>query len=566
MTRRRFTPGTFVDRYEIIAPLGEGAQGDVYIALQPYLRRRVAMKCLKVDDAEPAEVKRRFQIEAQVLAELKHANVVQVHDAGVTADNVVFIVMDLLEGENVQQILRRVRRLSVTQALYYAAQFADGLDQAHEHGVVHRDVKPANLFVTTGDEAKILDLGTAKWFHSGLKTTDQMIIRGTPAYMAPEQLFGENVDARTDVYTLGLVLYECIAGRYAFTDASGNVPGPRQLAGLQIHGMPLPLPSIVPAVPEFIWQLILKAIAKRPAQRYTSMSEFGEAIRRARKQFGEHCRGRGLVPAIQHLYDLPALTPADPEPGPQPESPPAQVELAGRQPTWSPEPVPAEQAALAGRLTLRLGTTASGGAAPARPAEPRTATHAKPARAAPLNGGRVASQARVKLPAQVADHTPDALARRVEAKVTPRRRRRFRLSRIQQQILAAIWTGGAIVLLIVAIARWVRARAASSAEPAASTDSASTGSLATTESPSSIPAESSSALVQAGAPSPTPAQPAAELPSSAAVATALRAAPKAAESTFPTPKMAAPKSTPRPGPATKPRAKPGQEDEFAPIY
>jgi eukaryotic-like serine/threonine-protein kinase len=307
---QRFAPGTRVDRYEILEPLGEGAQGDVYVALHPYLEQRVAMKCLKLEQAQHQDMRDRFRLEARVLAQLRHPNVVQVLDGGVTGEGVAWLVMDLLEGQNLREVLRRVRRLGAAQTLYYAVQFAGGLAAAHARDVVHRDVKPENLFVTAENYAKLLDLGTAKFFRAGLKTTNQMLLRGTPAYASPEQLVGDAVDARSDVYSLGLVLYECLAGRYAYLDERGCVPSVRELVPLQLCADPPSLPQLLPDLPEFVWNIVRRAIKKDRHERWQNMAELAEELRRASVRLETEARAAGVTTLVRPLAEIPRLEPA----------------------------------------------------------------------------------------------------------------------------------------------------------------------------------------------------------------------------------------------------------------
>jgi len=223
-------PGDKLGRYEILAPIGEGGMGEVYRARDTRLERDVAVKVLPVQTAANLERLRRFAQEARASAALEHPNIVAVHDIG-TYDTQPYIVSELLDGEPLN---RRIsgRPIPVDDLLELGVQIADGLDAAHARGIVHRDLKPANLFVTARGQVKILDFGLARVDvgHPGepdretmlrddprvSSTTDPGVAVGTIPYMSPEQARGEPVDGRSDLFSLGLVLYEMATGARAF--------------------------------------------------------------------------------------------------------------------------------------------------------------------------------------------------------------------------------------------------------------------------------------------------------------------------------------------------------------
>src|SRR5262245_40304486 len=202
--------GMLLGPYEIESRLGEGGMGEVYRARDTRLDRRVAIK------TSDEEFSGRFQREARAISALNHPNICTLYDVGPN-----YLVMELLEGETLAARLER-QRLPKESVLAYGAQIADALSAAHAKGIVHRDVKPANVMVTKAG-IKVLDFGLAKMAPTGRRSdtlTDSRTIVGTPAYMAPEQLEGNEADARTDVFALGLVLYEMATGRKAFTGDS----------------------------------------------------------------------------------------------------------------------------------------------------------------------------------------------------------------------------------------------------------------------------------------------------------------------------------------------------------
>jgi serine/threonine-protein kinase len=300
-----FQPGDIVDRYRIVRPLGSGGTASVYEAIQVFLERRVALKILQVRHAQREDVKRRMRAEAIVLSRIRHPNVVAVQDAGMTDDGLVFIAMDLLEGQTLREVLHAYRYLSVPEALQFAVQIADGVQAAHELSVIHRDLKPENVFIQRDNQIKVLDLGTAKFFGHHLETTGKMRWVGTPAYMSPEHLQGLGVTAQSDVYSLGLVIYEALAGHHPFVPSPHNVPTLHEIGWMQIYADPPALTTIVQGMPEGVWRVIRRAISKKPSERHSSMHELALELRRANHDFVQSCRERGLAPARRQVTPLP---------------------------------------------------------------------------------------------------------------------------------------------------------------------------------------------------------------------------------------------------------------------
>src|SRR3982751_4135427 len=219
-------PGTKLGRYEIRLKIGEGGMGEVYRARDDKLNRDVAIKVLPSNFSQNGDRLRRFEQEAQAAGALNHPNILAVYDVG-THDDALYVVSELLEGESLKDRLLE-GSISQTKAVNYAVQIAQGLAAAHGKGIVHRDVKPDNLFITQDDHVKILDFGLAKL---ALPTTDEIAqtdvatrkvhtdpgaVMGTPGYMSPEQVRGRPVDHRSDIFSFGAVLYEMLCGRRAF--------------------------------------------------------------------------------------------------------------------------------------------------------------------------------------------------------------------------------------------------------------------------------------------------------------------------------------------------------------
>jgi serine/threonine protein kinase/tetratricopeptide (TPR) repeat protein len=282
--------GTRLGPYEILAPLGAGGMGEVYTARDTRLDRTVAVKVLPPDVAADPERRARFEREARAVATLQHPNICTIHDVGVATESVSFLVMELLHGETLQQRLAR-GPLDDGQFVEIATALTGALDAAHTAGIIHRDIKPANIFLTDHGP-KILDFGLAKamvhqpvagasmqptkLLDGGLTEYGHTV--GTVAYMSPEQLRGEDVDVRTDLFSLGLVLYEMATGQPAFGGATSAA-----ISGAILHEQPRRPRQIRPALSARLEEIILKALEKDRHRRYQHASEIRADLRRAKR-------------------------------------------------------------------------------------------------------------------------------------------------------------------------------------------------------------------------------------------------------------------------------------------
>lgn len=252
--------------------------GIVYLAKDPLIGRMVALKTIRVagnaDDEEAKEFQQRFVREAQAAGILNHPSIVTVHDIGQAEDGTSFIAMEFVEGQNLKEVLTQGRPLSFDQLGDIIAQVAEGLDFAHAKGIVHRDVKPANIIVLDGNRAKITDFGIAKIAEGGANLTSTGQFLGTPNYMAPEQVKGAPVDGRTDIFSLGICLYECLTRRKPFGGDSLT-----SISYKIVHEPFPPLQELNPQIPEGYEAVVAGCLAKEPARRYQRARDVANAIR-----------------------------------------------------------------------------------------------------------------------------------------------------------------------------------------------------------------------------------------------------------------------------------------------
>jgi serine/threonine protein kinase len=265
--------GKTVGQYQIVAELGRGGMAVVYKAWQPSLERFVALKVLPAYFQHEPEFLARFHREAKAAARLSHPNIIVIHDIG-EAGGVHYIAMEYVDGGSLRERLTG-GRLSLSEAERVLSQVASALDYAHSHGLVHRDIKPANILFTASGEAKVTDFGIAQ-ASDGTRLTRTGALMGTPEYMAPEQAEGRPVDHRTDLYALGVVLYQMLTGQAPFRATT-----PHATLHAVIYEPPPPPHTLNPELPHAVEKVVLKAIAKQPEQRFRRGSEMVAALRAA---------------------------------------------------------------------------------------------------------------------------------------------------------------------------------------------------------------------------------------------------------------------------------------------
>lgn len=259
-------------RYALEKELGRGGMGVVYLARDMTLDRPVALKFLGALVDGSNEYKARFQREAKAAAKVTHPNIVSIYDIG-TQEGKAYIAMEYVEGINLYQYIQRNGKLDAREAVNIMGQACAALDAVHQVGIIHRDIKPENIFIAKGGLVKLMDFGLAK--STDMRLTAANTIMGTPSYMAPEQARGQDADARTDVYALGLVLHEMLTGETVFRG--------EDVLKRQVSEMPAPPGEKVEGVPELLDQIVMKCIQKKPEERFQSVQEFANYLRQVTK-------------------------------------------------------------------------------------------------------------------------------------------------------------------------------------------------------------------------------------------------------------------------------------------
>jgi serine/threonine-protein kinase len=269
------SPPSVLGRYKVLKELGRGAMGVVYLGKDPTIQRFVAIKTMRLDTIDDAdklqEIKARFFREAESAGRLSHPNIVTIYDAGEEHD-LGYIAMEMLEGTTLKDWSRKPNLLPLEPLIPTLATVADALDYAHQRGVVHRDIKPANIMLTKDRIVKVMDFGIAKMASSSKTQTDMVL--GTPTYMSPEQIAGKLVDGRSDIFSLGVVMFELLTGRPPFT--ADNVSA---LLFAIAHSPYPALATLRSDLPTLAQRVLDRALQKDPVQRYRRAGEFAHELR-----------------------------------------------------------------------------------------------------------------------------------------------------------------------------------------------------------------------------------------------------------------------------------------------
>src|SRR5215216_189402 len=263
--------GNVVANYKIIDKIGEGGMGAVFLGVDTMLEREVAIKMLRPELARQPNIVERFRTEAVTLAKLNHPNIATLYNFLRQGDD-FFMVMEFVRGETLDSLIRRLGAIGCERAVQLFCLALEGIDHAHKLGIVHRDIKPANIMLTNAGSIKVMDFGIARVLGSSRMTKTGHLI-GTVEYMSPEQVRGEETDARSDIYSLGILLYEMLTGRVPFSSTSEY-----ELMRSQIEMAPPPPTNFAPYIPLPVEQAIMRALAKKPQARHGTAGEFRSVL------------------------------------------------------------------------------------------------------------------------------------------------------------------------------------------------------------------------------------------------------------------------------------------------
>ncbi|NOT06154.1 MAG: serine/threonine protein kinase [Anaerolineales bacterium] len=267
--------GTLLNnRYQLLEKLGSGGMAEVFRARDSVLDRIVAIKVLRKDYSSSPDFQEHFRTEARAAANLSHPNIVTVHDFGF-ADNLLFIVMEHIPGKDLKQLIRQRGRFPLEDGIQLIIQACAGLGYAHRAGLVHCDVKPHNMLVSPDGRLKVTDFGIARALATMTPGERTDVVWGSPLYFSPEQAQGEAPSPASDVYSIGVVMYELFSGTPPFTASTAD-----ELARLHISARPIPIREYIPEIPAALEEIITKVLSKEPAARYRTADQLGRVLQR----------------------------------------------------------------------------------------------------------------------------------------------------------------------------------------------------------------------------------------------------------------------------------------------
>ena len=288
------------NRYQLLERLGSGGMSDVFRARDLMLERSVAIKVLHENYSNDSAFQQRFRQEARAAANLSHPNIVTVHDFGLDHGQ-LFIVMEYLPGKDLKTLLRQRGRFSVDEAIPLMVQACAGIGYAHRAGLVHCDVKPHNMIVTPDSRLKVTDFGIARALSTIMPDERADVVWGSPQYFSPEQATGEAPSPASDVYSLGVVLYEVLTGALPFT-----APTSEELAHMHLETPPIPPSEYVPDLPSALEQIVLKVLSKEPAARYRTADQLGRVLLRfGTERETQRSAALNLTPEAATTYQRP---------------------------------------------------------------------------------------------------------------------------------------------------------------------------------------------------------------------------------------------------------------------
>ncbi|MBV6393677.1 MAG: Serine/threonine-protein kinase PrkC [Anaerolineales bacterium] len=323
------------DRYQLQETLGSGGMANVYLARDVVLDRPVAVKVLRREYSANENFQKQFLLEARSAANLSHPNIVTVHDFGI-ADNLIYIVMEHVPGKDLKALVRERGRYPYQQAIPLLIQACAGVGYAHRAGLVHCDIKPHNMLVAKDNRLKVTDFGIARALATIKPGERNDVVWGSPLYFAPEQAAGETPTPASDVYSLGIVLYEILTGTPPFTASTAD-----ELARLHISARPLPISEYVPDIPPALEEIVMKILSKEPSSRYRTADQLGRVLQTfgtAPPPVKAAKEPVSTPPVITIKQDIAERLAPQPDPEPEYYHPPYPPQ------TIQPEPAPAYQA------------------------------------------------------------------------------------------------------------------------------------------------------------------------------------------------------------------------------